>query len=222
MRPDSTAGLARSLRVPSPLVLWGSTGTTSTIAHMVLVEAGADFELRLIGLKDGDNRRPEFLAINPKGEVPALVADGAVITETPAICQYIAETHPHAGLLPDRYPERAQCLSWLAWASYRQAASWIPAMLPVRATREPAAHDAVRACSRRRVAKAIAFLDTALADGRDYLMGSSATLPDFYVAMQLRWARRIEVPLSDGVSALLDRMLKRPAVARVLAAEGLA
>jgi glutathione S-transferase len=222
MRPDSTTGLARSQRVPSPLVLWGSTGTTSTIAHMVLVEAGADFEARFIGLKAGDNRRPEFLAINPKGEVPALVVDGAVITETPAICQYIAETHPDSGLLPATYPQRAQCLAWLAWASYRQAASWIPAMLPVRATREPAAHDAVRACSRRRVAKALDFLDSALADGRYYLMGNAATLPDFYVAMQLRWARRIDVPIGDRAGALLDRMLARPAVARVLAAEGLA
>jgi len=204
------------------LVLWGSTGTAATIVHMVLAEAHADFEVRFIGLRAGDNRRPEFLAINPKGEVPALVADGTVITETPAICQYVAETHPAAGLLPARQPARAECLAWLAWASYRQAAAFIPALLPVRTTREPSAHDAVRACSCRRVAKAVAFLDTTLADGRDYLMGTDPTLPDFYVAMQLRWARKLALPLGSQAGAYLERVLARPAVAGVLAAEGLA
>ena len=204
------------------LVLWASTGTAATIAHMVLAEARADYEVRFIGLRAGDNRRPEFLAINPKGEVPALVADGVVITETPAICQYVAETHPDAGLIPPTQPARAECLSWLAWASYRQAAAYIPALLPVRTTREPTAHDAVRACSCRRIGKAVGLLDSTLADGRDYLMGPEPTLPDFYVAMQLRWARKLEVPLGARVGAFLDRMLARPAVAGVLAAEGLA
>ena len=66
------------------------------------------------------------------------------------------------------------------------------------------------------------LLDSTLADGRDYLMGPEPTLPDFYVAMQLRWARKLEVPLGARVGAFLDRMLARPAVAGVLAAEGLA
>lgn len=222
MRPDSTTGLERQGGLPPALVLWGSTGTASTIAHMVLVEAGADFEVRFIGLRAGDNRRPEFLTINPKGEVPALVAGGVVITETPAICQYIAETHPGARLLPDRQPARAQCLAWLAWASYRQAAAFIPALLPGRATREVTAHDAVRACSCRRVARAVGLLEGALADGRAYLMGQQVTLPDFYVTMQLRWARRLGVPLGLQAGRFLDRMLARPSVVHVLAAEGLA
>lgn len=204
------------------MVLWASTATTSTIAHMVLEEAGAEFELRLIGLKAGDNRRPEFLAINPKGEVPALAVEGHVITETPAICQYVAELHPEAGLLPDAQPARAQCLAWLAWASYRQAAAYIPALVPARSSNDSTAHPGIRAAGRRKVEKALAHLDCALADGRAYLMGARATLPDFYVAMQLRWARRLEIPLPATTSHYLGRVLSRPAVAHVLAVEGLA
>jgi glutathione S-transferase len=203
------------------LVLWASTATTSTIVHMVLAEAGAAFETRFIGLRAGDNRRPEFLAINPKGEVPALVVDGVVITETPAICLYVAERFPDAGLVPAEPLARARCMSWLAWASYRQAAAWIPAMVPGRSTRDLLAQPGVAAAGRRKILKALGHLDAELADGREYLMGSRATLPDFYVAMQGRWARRLALPLPGSVAAHLDRVLARPAVRHVLAVEGL-
>jgi glutathione S-transferase len=118
------------------LVLWGSTATTATVAHMVLMEAGADFAARFISLREGENRQPAFLALNPKGEVPVLVTPcGSAITETPVVCQFIAETHPRAGLLPADQTARAQCLGWLAWCSYRQANTYALALMPGRGAR---------------------------------------------------------------------------------------
>jgi glutathione S-transferase len=76
---------------------WGSCSLASLIA---LEEAGADYELAVISTKAGDQRTPEYLAVNPKGRVPALVTDQGVLTETPAILSYIPETHPAARLLP--------------------------------------------------------------------------------------------------------------------------
>jgi glutathione S-transferase len=76
---------------------WGSCSLASLIA---LEEAGADYELVVMSTRDGDQRRPEYLAVNPKGRVPALVTDQGVLTETPAILSYIPEMHPAARLLP--------------------------------------------------------------------------------------------------------------------------
>jgi len=84
---------------------WGSCSLASAIA---LEEAGADYELVVISTRDGDQRRPEYLAINPKGRVPALVTERGVLTETPAILSYIPETYPAAKLLPEDAWARAK------------------------------------------------------------------------------------------------------------------
>lgn len=76
---------------------WGSCSLASAIA---LEEAGADYELAVISTRDGDQRRPEYLAVNPNGRVPALVTDRGVLTESPAILAYIAQAFPQARLAP--------------------------------------------------------------------------------------------------------------------------
>lgn len=76
---------------------WGSCSLASLIA---LEEAGADYELVVMSTKAGDQRRPEYLEINPKGRVPALVTGRGVLTETPAILAFIAQSFPQARLAP--------------------------------------------------------------------------------------------------------------------------
>jgi glutathione S-transferase len=76
---------------------WGSCSLASLIT---LEEAGADYELMVMSTRDGDQRRAEYLAINPKGRVPALVTDQGVLTENPAILAWIAQTYPAAKLAP--------------------------------------------------------------------------------------------------------------------------
>ncbi|HEX5264630.1 MAG TPA: glutathione S-transferase family protein [Phenylobacterium sp.] len=84
---------------------WGSCSLASLIA---LEEAGAHYELAVMSTKDGDQRTSDYLAVNPKGRVPALVTDQGVLTETPAILSYIPEAYPEAGLLPEDAWARAQ------------------------------------------------------------------------------------------------------------------
>lgn len=76
---------------------WGSCSLASLIA---LEEAGADYEMVLMSTREGDQRRAEYLAINPKGRVPALVTDRGVLTENPAILAWIAQSYPEANLAP--------------------------------------------------------------------------------------------------------------------------
>src|SRR6478672_8121832 len=76
---------------------WGSCSLASLIA---LEEAGAEFELAVMDTKAGDQRKPEYLTVNPKGRVPALVTDRGILTETPAILAFIAQSFPKAKLAP--------------------------------------------------------------------------------------------------------------------------
>ena len=76
---------------------WGSCSLASLIA---LEEAGADYDLAVMDTAAGDQRRPDYLAVNPKGRVPALVTDRGILTETPAILAFIAQSYPQANLAP--------------------------------------------------------------------------------------------------------------------------
>jgi glutathione S-transferase len=99
--------------------LYYSKGSCSFASHIVLEEAGAKFDAHRLNLGAREQRRPEFLKINPKGKVPTLVLDdGSVITENPAIISYVADIHPEAGLLakPGELA-RAKAQEWLAWCA---------------------------------------------------------------------------------------------------------
>jgi glutathione S-transferase len=82
------------------LKLYYALGACSLASHIALEEAGATYEGVRISTRDGDTRRPEYLAINPKGRVPALLTDRGLLTENPAILAYIAQSFPQAGLAP--------------------------------------------------------------------------------------------------------------------------
>ncbi|MFM9981822.1 MAG: glutathione S-transferase N-terminal domain-containing protein, partial [Burkholderiales bacterium] len=78
------------------LKLFYSPGACSLASHIALEEAGAPYELMRLNFKADDQRKPEYLKVNPKGRVPALVTDRGTLTESPAILAYIAQTFPAA------------------------------------------------------------------------------------------------------------------------------
>lgn len=95
--------------------LFYSFGSCSLASHIALEEAGAAYEAVRTNVRAGEQLKPEYLAINPKGRVPALVTGQGVLTETVAILSYIAETHPQANLLPVDPWARHQALSFNAY-----------------------------------------------------------------------------------------------------------
>src|SRR5688572_24550842 len=82
------------------LKLFYAPGTCALASHIALAEAGAQYELARLDFASGEQTRPEYLAVNPKGRVPALVTDAGVLTETPALLVYIAQSFPAAKLAP--------------------------------------------------------------------------------------------------------------------------
>ena len=82
------------------LKLFYAVGTGALASHIALEEAGAEYDAVRLEFGTNDQRKPEYLAINPKGRVPALVTDDGVLTETPAILAFVAQSFPSAGLAP--------------------------------------------------------------------------------------------------------------------------
>src|SRR5919199_2589884 len=82
------------------LKLFYAVGSCALASHITLEEAGAEYETVRLDFAAGDQRKPEYLKVNPKGRVPALVTDRGVLTETPAMLAYIAQTFPKAKLAP--------------------------------------------------------------------------------------------------------------------------
>jgi glutathione S-transferase len=96
--------------------IYGDKGSGAFSAEAVLAEAGAPYQLHSVSLKDNEQRRPEFLAINPSGKMPALrLPEGDVITKSLAILLTVADHFPNAHLLPSTGPARAQAYRWLAF-----------------------------------------------------------------------------------------------------------
>lgn len=205
--------------------LWSSTRTSGTVAHLAVAVSGLPVEVRFLSLRGGEHKRPEYLAINPKGEVPALaLADGPVVTEIPAIIGWLDDTAPEAGLLPRAQPDRALAQSWVAWCAYRQAQDMGAAFRPafVLPGGDEAATAAVRAAALARMRAALAYADAALADGRDLLLATDRpTAADLYLALLARFGAGLGLDAGDtpNLGRLVARVMAVPAVLRALARE---
>src|ERR1700722_7713055 len=94
--------------------LYYSPGTASLAVHWMLIELGVPFELRLTDIETGGQESPDYLAVNPSGQVPALVVDGVAHAECAALLMLLAERHPERGFAPaPGAPERAASLQWM-------------------------------------------------------------------------------------------------------------
>ena len=211
-------------------------GNASMAPHMLLEELGVPFELALVDRTQGAHKRPEYLRLNPNGQIPVLVdgryasADGAplVLYESAAICLHLADSFPHAGLAgAPGSAERAHLYKWLTWSTNTLQATLMLYFYPERWVDEGDAHAAARLKSHAesKAGAMLLQLDTQLAshDG-DWLLGGRFSAVDPYALMLGRWSRGFERPARSlpHLGPYLQRMLARPSVQRVLATEQLA
>jgi glutathione S-transferase len=159
----------------------------------------------------------DFSKINPLGYVPALELDnGTVITEGPAVLQYLAEKSGNSSVSPAvGTPERYKMLSWLNFASTELHG-------PFGTLWNSAAPDAAKDLARAKLATRFKYLDTHLATNA-YLVGKDFTLPDAYTFAVLGWAPMLKVDLSSypNLGAYIGRIAARPTVQAALKSEGL-
>ena len=198
--------------------LYYSPGACSLSPHIALHEAGLAADIVRVDIKakklaDGS----DFLSINPKGQVPTLqLDDGQVLTEGPAIVQYIADQAPAKGLAPAAGSfERYRLMELLNYVSTEIHKNFSPLFNP--ATSADAKESAKKTLSTK-----FAHVATLLA-GKDYLMGDRFTVADGYLFTVLGWTRHVGIDLGQWpvLGEYLARVGARPAVQEAMKAEGL-
>ena len=200
------------------LKLYYSPGACALASHIALEEAGADYEIEKIDLRQGQQKTPEYLAINPAGVTPALVTDEGVLTENLVIMGYVAQTHPDAGLA-----DNDSSFNFGKMQSFNGflGSSLHPAVGKVLFARPPLEGEAKQAAMDLALTK-YRIVEDSLFKG-PWAMGEKYTVADGYLAVFTRWGRQAGFLTPEAFPKLndhLDRVQGRPAVQRVLAAEG--
>jgi glutathione S-transferase len=201
-----------------PMKLFYSPGACSLSPHIALREAGLSFELAMASTKtkqlaDGS----DYLAINPKGQVPALLLDsGELLTEGAVIVQYIADQVPQAQLLPAfGTMARYRALEWLNYITTELHKSFGPLF-------NPAFPAEAKELNKAALLKRLAWIDSQLA-GKSYLTGEQFTVADGYLFVVTNWSKFVGMDIADlaHLGAFMARVAARPAVQEALKAEGL-
>jgi len=202
-------------------------GNASLTPHVLLEELGVPYELVLVDRTRDAHKSPEYLRLNPNGQIPVLVDGELVLYETAAICMHLADTHPGAGLAPPLgSPGRAHFYQWMAWCTNTLQAMLMHYFYPERMVDDGDAGAAaqVKARAQARAGAMLAILDAQLAShGCDWLLGERYSAVDPFALMLGRWTRGFDRPARayPHLGPYLSRVLARPAVARAFAAEGL-
>ena len=191
------------------LLLYHAVPSRSATVRWMLEEVGEPYDIHLLKLAEDEQHKPEYLAVNPQGKVPALRHTSVVITEVAAICAYLADEFPKARLnIPVGDPRRGAYFQWLFFG---------PSCI------EPAITD--RAYPRKEVprAGALGYRDIdALADliakalaAGPYLMGEQFTAADVVIGAAVRWGMMFKLlPERPGFADYAARLSQRPAVQR--------
>ena len=198
--------------------LYYMPGACSLATHILLREIGEPFEIEKVGRDKKTEHGEDFIAVNPKGYVPALkLDDGEVVSENIAIHSWLADTHPQSHLLPDNGTrERLRANELMVYISTEIHKGFGPLF-------NPALPDEVKAGFRDKVTTRYGLIEQMLGDGRTYLLGNTFTTPDAYLFTVSNWAKATNVDLSGfaNLQAYLARVAARPAVSAALVAEGL-
>jgi len=192
------------------LTLYHATPSRSSVTRWMLEEIGEPYDVHLVSLSKGDNRAPDYLAVNPMGKVPALKHGDVIITESGAICTYLADEFPRAKLnVPIGDPRRGPYLKWLFFGP-----SCIePAMMDRAFPRKEEA---------RRAALGYGDFDTvmdvvakAVSKG-PFILGEQFTAADVVIGSGLRFGMMFKLlPERPEFTAYVGRLAQRPALQRV-------
>ncbi len=203
------------------LKLYYAPETCALASHIALEQAGADYEAIRIDFSKNEENSPEYLEINPKGRVPALITDDGILTETPAILQYICQTHPEADLAP--LEDTFQIARMNAFNSYLCSTVHVAHAHRVRGYRwadDPAAIEAMKKKVPQSVGDAFAIIEADL-EG-PWVLGERYSVCDIYLFTVARWLEGDGVNPEEQLPRVADhraRMSQIPATAKALADE---
>jgi glutathione S-transferase len=207
--------------------LYYGPGACSFVPHAALevikAATGTDFETQTVKLHKGEQRTPEYLALNPLGLVPVLVEDGKPLNQILAICDYLDRRYPQAGLLPADPWQRAQALSMLAWMNNSVHPTFTHVFRPTNFASSEAAQDDVKALAVTRFREHLERIQAMIGHASPWLLGDKPSFADFYALVFLRWGgfAAIDPASLPAYKGFVDRVAALPAVASAMAREGI-
>lgn len=201
--------------------LYFSPGSCSLASHACLLEAKAEFKANAVLLARGEQRSAAYLAVTPKGRVPALAVDGQVITETIAILSYIAARYPAAGLLPAEDPrELARAYELMSWYASTLHVAVAQVWRTERFVADETLWPALREHAVGELWRGFQEIDRLCAVG-PWMLGPKFSVLDPYTLVFWRWGERLgfDMPALGGWAAHGQRTMQRASVRAALEAE---
>lgn len=208
--------------------LYYGPGACSFIPHAALeivrAQTGKEFVGHVVKLHKGEQRNPEYLALNPNGQVPTLVIDGRPLTQIVAICDWIDRENPQAGLLPTESRARAGAMSRFVWLNNTVHPTFTHVFMPERFTGDEAAQAAIRTFA---IAQYRGYLERIQAwtaeAGEGFFLGGRVSILDIYALTLLRWGglAGIDPESYPALWAHVQRVAQQPQVAAVIERERL-
>ena len=196
------------------LKLYYAPNTCALASHIALEEAGATYETVRLNFKTDDQKKPEYLKINPKARVPALITDRGIITETPAILIYVAQTYPAAKLAPLDDPYALAKVQ--AFNSYLCSTVHVAHAHRMRGTRwtdDAAAIESMKKKVPQTVGDCFALIEREMFEG-PWVMGANYSVCDAYLFTLSQWLAGdgVDINKTPKVADHFRRMSERPAV----------
>ena len=207
------------------LELYFAPGACSFVPHVALeaikAATGQPFEPKLVKLHKGEHRTPEYLAMNPNGQVPVLVADGKPLVQIVAVCDFLDRSFPKAGLLPTEPWARAQALSQLAWMNNTVHPTFTRVFRTSEFAESEAAQAEVKKIAAAKYRTLLERIQEWTAAARPFWFGERISFHDAYAFTLLRWGgiAGVEPKSLPGYLAYIERVMAAPPVAAVLERE---
>jgi glutathione S-transferase len=203
--------------------LYFAPGACSFVPHAMLELSGAAFEPISVKLHKGEQRSAEYLALNPRGQVPVLVDNGEVITQIVAILLHLDARLPSAGILPAAGTARARALSTLAWMNNTVHPTFTHVFMPQKFTDDEAAQQAIKRFAVESYRGLLGEIEALATRASPWLTGEQPGALDAYALTLLRWGGIAGIDPTGFAATwgLAQRFAALPAVARVVERERL-
>ena len=201
--------------------LYFAPGACSFVPHVALEASKAPFEPKLVKLHKGEHKAPEYLKMNPNGQVPVLVVDGRPLTQIVAISQYLDQAFPDTGLLPKDPWTRSQALSQLAWMNNTVHPTFTHFFRPEKFAASESGQADIKKESIDQFRGHLERIQGWIAGARPFWHGERISVLDAYAFVFLRWSgfMGIDPKSLPAYQAYIQRVMQHPPVAAVLARE---
>lgn len=207
------------------LKLYFAPGACSFVPHAALetikAATGEDFEPLLVKLHKGEQSSPEYLALNPNGQVPVLIVEGKPLTQIVAIADYLDRRYPEAGLLPAEPWQRTEAMSCFAWMNNSVHPTFTHVFLPQKFSDSEAAQAEIKRYNIGLFRAHLERIQGLLARAAPFMFGAKPSFLDFYTLVFLRWGGMagIDPDSLPAYKAFVERLAVLPPVAAALARE---